>query len=94
MSARARVSSGRGDAIYFKEFDPQLSQAWENIRLFVSSLIKQRLIDDCHLFINPAPIGNGMTIFKELNNKQDLNLVKAKSFDCGIVVLNYEPKLT
>jgi len=33
-----------------------------------------------------------MTIFKELDRKQNLTLVKATSFECGIVVLNYEPK--
>jgi dihydrofolate reductase len=59
---------------------------------FVSSLIKHGLIDEFHLFINPAAIGKGMSIFKELDNKQNLKLVKSTSFDCGIVVLNYEPK--
>jgi len=59
---------------------------------FVSALIKQGLIDEFHLFINPTAIGNGMTIFKELDSNQNLALVKSASFDCGIVVLNYEPK--
>jgi dihydrofolate reductase len=59
---------------------------------FVSALIKQGLIDEFQLLINPTAIGKGMTIFKELDSKQDLTLVKATSFDCGIVVLNYEPK--
>ena len=59
---------------------------------FVSALIKQGLIDEFHLFINPTAIGNGMTIFKELDNQQTLTLVKSISYDCGIVVLNYEPK--
>jgi dihydrofolate reductase len=59
---------------------------------FVSALVKQGLIDEFHLFINPTAIGNGMTIFKELDSKQNLTLVKSTSFDCGIVVLNYEPK--
>ena len=59
---------------------------------FVSALIKAGLIDEFHLFINPTAIGNGMTIFKELDSQQNLTLVKSKSFDCGIVVLNYEPK--
>lgn len=58
---------------------------------FVSSLIKEGLIDEFHLFINPAAIGNGMTIFKP-DSKQNLTLVKSKSFDCGIVVLNYANK--
>jgi dihydrofolate reductase len=59
---------------------------------FVSTLIKQGLIDEFHLFINPAAIGNGMTIFKQLNSKQYLSLKKSLSFPCGIVVLCYEPK--
>ena len=59
---------------------------------FVSALIKHGLIDEFHLFINPAAIGSGMTIFRELESKQDLTLVKSTTFDCGIVVLNYEPK--
>lgn len=60
--------------------------------IFVSALIKHGLIDEFHLFVNPAAIGNGMSIFKELDSKQNLKLVKSKAFDCGIVVLNYEPE--
>ena len=59
---------------------------------FVSALIKHGLIDEYHLFVNPAAIGNGMSIFNELDSKQNLKLVKSKAFDCGIVVLNYEPE--
>ncbi len=59
---------------------------------FVSSLISNNLIDEYHLFINPAALGNGMTIFKELENRVNLNLVNSNSFDCGIVVLCYQPK--
>ena len=61
---------------------------------FVSALIKQGLIDEFHLFINPIAIGNGMTIFKELDGKENLTLVKSISFACGIVVLNYQLKKT
>lgn len=57
---------------------------------FVSALIKHGFIDEFHLFINPVAIGQGMSIFKELNGKQALKLVKATPFDCGIVVLHYE----
>ena len=57
---------------------------------FVSDLIKHKLIDEFHLFINPTAIGNGMAIFKTLDSKQALGLVKATAFTCGIVVLHYE----
>ncbi len=55
---------------------------------FVSSLIKNNLIDEYHLFINPSAIGKGLTIFGGLNSKHDLKLEKSIDFDCGIV-LNY-----
>jgi len=58
---------------------------------FVSSLIKYNLIDEYHLFINPAIIGEGMAIYKDVTGKMNLDLIRAKSFDCGIVVLCYQP---
>jgi dihydrofolate reductase len=57
---------------------------------FVSALIKQGLVDEFHLFINPVAIGGGLTIFNELDNRQYFTLVKSISFDCGIVILNYK----
>ncbi len=60
---------------------------------FVSSLIKEGLIDEYHLFINPSAIGKGMTIFNDVNSKLNLELVKSKAFDCGIVVNHYEPNV-
>ena len=60
--------------------------------IFISALIKHGLIDEFHLLINPTAIGNGMTIFKELDFRQSFNLIKAIPFECGIVVLYYEPK--
>lgn len=59
---------------------------------FVSSLIKENLIDEYHLFVNPAAIGQGLSIFGQGGSRQELKLVKAHPFDCGIVVLHYEPK--
>ena len=59
---------------------------------FVSALIQHGLIDEYHLFINPAAIGNGLAIFKGLESRQNLTLVRSVAFDCGIVVLNYALK--
>jgi dihydrofolate reductase len=59
---------------------------------FASSLIKNNLIDEYHLFINPTAIGKGLTIFGEAGDKFKLKLVKSTAFDCGIVVNCYEPK--
>src|SRR5881396_2495626 len=57
---------------------------------FDSSLIKLGLIDEFLLFINPVAIGNGKTIFKELNEIQKFNLIKTIAFDSGKVLLHYE----
>ncbi|MFL6320694.1 MAG: dihydrofolate reductase family protein [Nitrososphaeraceae archaeon] len=59
---------------------------------FDSSLIKAGLIDEFHLFINPAAIGSGMAIFKDLHEIQKFAMVKSTPFDCGIVELHYQPK--
>lgn len=59
---------------------------------FDSSLIKLGLIDEFLLFINPVAIGNGMTIFKDLNEIQKFNLVKSIAFDSGEVLLHYEAR--
>jgi dihydrofolate reductase len=57
---------------------------------FVSSLIKEGLIDEYHLFINPPAIPSGMTIFGEIEGKRSLSLVKSTQFDCGIIVEQYK----
>lgn len=57
---------------------------------FVSSLIRENLIDEYYLFVNPVAIGEGMTIFNRLNRKLDLKLVESKAFTRE-VVLRYQP---
>ncbi|MBK9677377.1 MAG: dihydrofolate reductase family protein [Saprospiraceae bacterium] len=60
---------------------------------FVSSLIKNNLIDELHLFINPAAIGNGMPIFNELNAMQRFTTLGVNHFDCGIIVMTFKTNL-
>ncbi len=57
---------------------------------FVSNLIKNNLIDEYYLFVNPVAIGKGMSIFSKLEAKQNFKLMCAKKFDCGITLLNYQ----
>jgi dihydrofolate reductase len=59
---------------------------------FDSSLIKEKLIDEMYFFINPVAIGNGMTIFKDLNEIQKYTLIESKAFESGKVLLHYEAK--
>lgn len=59
---------------------------------FVSNLIKENLIDEFHLAINPAAIGRGMTIFGNLEDRLKLKLVESTAFSNGKVVNHYEPE--
>ena len=59
---------------------------------FVSALIREGLIDEYHLFVNPIALGGGMPIFEGLDHDLPLTLVEARPFACGIVVLHYQPR--
>lgn len=58
---------------------------------FVSSLVEAGLIDEYYLFVNPAVIGNGLSIFKSVDSIRRLELAQSISFECGIVLLKYVP---
>jgi dihydrofolate reductase len=59
---------------------------------FVSSLIKEGLIDEYHLIVNPTAIGSGMTIFNLLDSVRKFSPVQAKLYTGGKIVLSYKPK--
>ena len=59
---------------------------------FDSSLIKEKLIDEFYLFINPFLMGTGKTIFKDLREIQKLTLIESIAFESGVVLLHYEVK--
>ncbi|GAB1420702.1 dihydrofolate reductase family protein [Anaerolineales bacterium] len=56
---------------------------------FVASLIKAHLIDELHLFVNPAILGTGLSIFNRITPPRNLKLARSIPFDCGIVLLHY-----
>ncbi len=58
---------------------------------FVSSLIKEGLIDEYHLIVNPTAISNGMTIFNSLDGIQKFTPLQAKLYPGGKTVLSYKP---
>ncbi|HEX8263937.1 MAG TPA: dihydrofolate reductase family protein [Pyrinomonadaceae bacterium] len=59
---------------------------------FVSSLIKEGLIDEYHLIINPTAMGSGMTIFNSLDRIQKFSPIECKLYSGGKTVLSYKPK--
>jgi dihydrofolate reductase len=70
-------------------------QAGKNILVGSPSLIvalaKLDLIDEYQLGVQPTILGNGITLFKNINDRINLKLVKTKSFGCGAITLYYEP---
>jgi dihydrofolate reductase len=56
-----------------------------------STLIKSNLIDEYRIMINPLLLGKGTPLFKGMNEKLNLKLIKTKVFNSGNVLLFYEP---
>jgi len=59
---------------------------------FVSSLIKEGLIDDFYIFVNPIAIGKGKSIFGDINGKLRMNLVDSVKCSGGILINQYQLK--
>jgi dihydrofolate reductase len=57
---------------------------------FVSALVKERLIDEFNLFLNPVALGKGEPIFGDMEAWQQLKLKKSVPYKSGIVLLVYD----
>ena len=80
-----------------EEVNKLKSQSGRNIVVyggssFVSALLQERLIDEFHFFVNPIALGRGVPVFSKLEGWQALHLKKAITYDCGLVLLNYDLK--
>ena len=60
---------------------------------FASALLTEGLVDELQLFINPAIIGAGKSIFKKGLDGTSLKLLHSHQCECGIVVNRYSPKI-
>ncbi|HSF53076.1 MAG TPA: dihydrofolate reductase family protein [Algoriphagus sp.] len=56
------------------------------------SLLNQGLIDEYWLFVNPVLLGDGVPLFKGVNEMTKLKLIESKTFTCGVIALHYEKK--
>ena len=57
----------------------------------IVGLTKLGLIDEYQLCVHPVIAGKGLVLFKDINDKITLKLLKTKSFGSGAIVLYYEP---
>lgn len=67
----------------------------ENIIMFGSpsaahALMHLNIIDDYWLFINPVLLGNGIPLFKNIEQRVGLKLTDTKTFSSGVVMVHYE----
>jgi dihydrofolate reductase len=57
----------------------------------IVSLTNLDLIDEYQLCIHPVIVGGGLPLFKNVNHRLDLKLLKTKTFGSGAELLYYEP---
>ena len=55
----------------------------------VSSLLRQGLLDELHLFVFPVVLGSGKRLFSEPGDKLPLKLIDSVTFGTGAVHLTY-----
>jgi dihydrofolate reductase len=58
----------------------------------VNELLKSDLIDEFIVSIVPVLLGDGTKLFKDGRPEQQLELVKTKTFDTGLIQLHYKRK--
>jgi dihydrofolate reductase len=54
------------------------------------TLIQYGLVDEFWLFVNPILLGQGIPLFKNVQEITKLKLVESKTFGCGVVCLHYK----
>lgn len=55
------------------------------------SFMQHGLLDELRVMLNPVVLGAGKTLFKGIQEKQGLKLLKTRMFNSGNVLLYYEP---
>jgi dihydrofolate reductase len=57
----------------------------------IVALMQLDLIDEFQLCVHPVILGKGLPLFKNLNDRTILKLIKTKIFSSGQITLYYEP---
>lgn len=58
----------------------------------IVSLTRLGLIDEYQLCVHPIISGNGLKLFKNINDRINLKLIKTKTLGSGAITLFYEPE--
>ncbi|HEY3429962.1 MAG TPA: dihydrofolate reductase family protein [Cyclobacteriaceae bacterium] len=54
------------------------------------TLVQEGLIDEFWIFVNPILVGSGIPLFKGIQDKVNLKLIKSHTFKCGVICLHYQ----
>jgi len=54
------------------------------------SLLQYGLVDEFWLFVNPALLGQGIPLFKNVSETTPLTLVSSKTFTNGVIAIHYK----
>ena len=57
----------------------------------LSTLMQMDLVDEHRVMVNPVLLGRGSPLFKSMDEKINLRLLKTRTFHSGNVLLYYEP---
>ena len=79
------------------EIEKQKHKEGKNMVLFAgadlaATFIRENLIDEYRLIVNPIVLGGGKPIFKNVIKTLNLTLKEVIPFNCGNVILIYKPK--
>jgi dihydrofolate reductase len=80
-----------------KELDQLKAEGGQNIITFggpgfAAELIDADLVDEFQFYTNLLALHKGLSIFEKKGIDVDLELISARSYDCGIVVSKYAPR--
>lgn len=57
----------------------------------IASAMDLGLVDEYQFSVQPIVLGSGLTLFKNITHRIDLQLLKTKTFRCGVVTFYYKP---
>ena len=55
-----------------------------------ASFMERGLVDVCQMYVHPVVLGSGRPMFPALDSRLSMRLVETRTFESGVVFLNYE----
>ena len=79
-----------------KEIEKLKQEPGRDMVIYGSASIVQQLtnlgfIDEYQLLVHPVVLGGGKPLFKGINDRGNLKLIKTRTFSSGVVGLHYQP---